>query len=339
MIEQVFSQNIENWYRNNKRDLPWRHHPEPYFVWLAEIVFQQTQIAQGLSYYKRLLKAFPTVNALANAQQDEVLKLWEGLGYYSRARNLHLTAQILNSRKQLPQTAAEWLKLPGVGPYTAAAITSVCFGERVACVDGNVLRVIARTHFITDDIRKSTTVKTIQALVNSLIEYADDPGDFNQGLMEIGATVCKPKAPQCNRCPLQYECAFYRSEALPSAVPFKSKPQKRKVRHLHFYYSSKAEDVFLFKRNDKDIWGGLYVLPFEESNGKDCPSSTINASLIKKNTHLLTHQQIHYYIWDMESWYHSPVELKHFSRFVKGRDLPALPRPLQQFFNESFAKM
>lgn len=337
MNARVFSQNIENWYLANKRNLPWRQDPQPYHVWLAEIVFQQTQIAQGLSYYERLLNAFPTLKALAEADQDEVLKLWEGLGYYSRARNLHRAAIALNENNHFPESAAEWLKLPGVGPYTAAAITSVCFGERVACVDGNVMRVIARTHFIVDDIRKTSTIKMIQGLVDELIKHADHPGNFNQGLMEIGATVCKPTAPQCDRCPLQNQCLFYKSDALPSAVPFKSKPPKRRERHLHFYFSSYASDVYLSKRKEDDIWGGLYVLPFVESKTRNHPTN--NFDLIKKSTHLLTHQKIHYYIWDMKSWRDSPVMLESFSRFNKGDELPALPRPLKQFLEEQFAKM
>lgn len=336
MNARVFSQNIENWYLTNKRDLPWRQNPQPYRVWLAEIVFQQTQIAQGLAYYQRLLNAFPTLQSLANAEQDEVLKLWEGLGYYSRARNLHRAAQILNEAGHFPISAAEWLKLPGVGPYTAAAIASVCYGECIACVDGNVMRVIARTHFISDDIRKSSVVKQIQSLVNELVTHADDPGNFNQGLMELGATICKPKSPQCNRCPLQNQCTFYHSDALPGSVPFKSKPQKRKERHLHFFYASQSKDVFLHKRKEDDIWGGLYVLPLMESTDKEWPDNNRGYKLIKKNTHLLTHQKIHYYIWDVVSWSDSPVALDNFSRFIKEDQLPALPRPLKQFLEEQF---
>ncbi len=328
MNDSIFTQNIENWYVNNKRDLPWRHNPKPYLVWLAEIVFQQTQIKQGMGHYKRLVEAFPTVEKLADASEDDVLKLWEGLGYYARARNLHKAAKLIQSNDAFPKTGKEWESLPGIGPYTAAAIASVCANEPIACVDGNVMRVLSRTHAISDDIRAGTTQALMRKIANEKIQFAEHPGNFNQGMMELGAIICTPKKPNCNACPVQHQCALYNNQLDPSLYPFKSKAKPRIKRHLHFAFASNEPFVLLRRNPEKGIWAGLYLLPFNE--GKESAFKK-TGSLVKKGKHLLSHQEIHYYIWDIKTWKLLPDDHTDYKHAPLDKPLPALPVPLKKF--------
>lgn len=200
------------WFDREARDLPWRRTRDPYCVWLSEILLQQTRIDQGLPYYERFLDAFPTVEALAAATEDHVLKLWEGLGYYSRARNLHKAARLVaqgtsgETGPEFPRTAQGWQALPGVGRYTAGAIASIVFGERVSVLDGNVKRVLARLFDIAECIDTAATIHRLWTLAGDLVPPGR-PGDFNQAMMELGALVCTPRAPRCVQCPLRKTCA------------------------------------------------------------------------------------------------------------------------------------
>ena len=205
------------WYKKEKRDLPWRNTNDPYAIWLSEVILQQTRVDQGMAYYHKLLGHYPTVNDLANAHQDEVLSLWQGLGYYSRGRNLHATAKKIQELGNFPSTYTSLLELKGIGPYTAAAIASFAFGERVAVLDGNVFRVITR--FLASDlpIDKGTTRKTFQSLLNEWIP-AHAPADFNQAMMELGATVCTRQNPACLMCPVRHFCAATK-QGEPHAFP------------------------------------------------------------------------------------------------------------------------
>lgn len=331
MKYQNFCQNIENWYVTNKRNLPWRSNPTSYRVWLAEIVFQQTQINQGMGHYKRLIDEFPDVKALANAREDDVLKLWEGLGYYARARNLHKAAKKICAQGHFPQTAQEWEDIPGVGPYTAAAIASVCSDEKIASVDGNVMRVLARTHAIPDDIRSSSTQKEMRIIANKIIDKAESPGNFNQGMMELGALICSAKTPQCNKCPVQNQCLLVKNQLDPGMLPFKSKAKARRVRHLHFAIASEDDFILLERRPNTGIWAGLYQFPCCE--GKT-PSFEKIGTLVKKNKHLLSHQEIHYYIWDIKEWTALPMNKDDYQTYNTLKPLPALPRPLKKFADE-----
>ena len=199
-----FSSIVLYWYIKNQRDFPWRKSKSAYKVWLSEIILQQTQTSQGLSYYNKIITTFPTIKELAAASEEKILKLWQGLGYYSRARNLHYTAKHIHNNHNgvFPDDYNSIIKLKGVGPYTAAAISSICFNEKRAAVDGNVYRILARVFNIYTATNSSKGIKTFQKLANSLISETN-PGDYNQGLMDIGATICKPKIPKCNLCPLK----------------------------------------------------------------------------------------------------------------------------------------
>lgn len=305
------SQAIIEWYRDNARDLPWRKTQDPYKIWISEIMLQQTTVAQGHDYYLRFLKAFPTIKALAKASQDEVMKMWEGLGYYSRARNLHYTAKdIVNNYAGIfPSTYDTIIKLKGIGPYTAAAISSFVYGLPKVVVDGNVLRVISRLYGIDTSIDEPSTQKTIKALAQSLLNF-QDPAEFNQSIMEFGALCCTYKKPSCVFCPVKKECVAYKDN-LVELLPVKTKKIKKRKRFFHYLIILDASSkVCIQQRQEKDIWQGLYQFPLLEMKAlpkgseawpmaipkglfiaSKTPALTHNTSILYKQT--LTHQFIH----------------------------------------------
>jgi A/G-specific adenine glycosylase len=291
------------WYNKEKRDLPWRNTNDPYAIWLSEVILQQTRVDQGMAYYHKLLGRYPTVNELANAPIDEVLSLWQGLGYYSRGRNLHATAKKIQELGNFPSTYTSLLELKGIGPYTAAAIASFAFHECVAVLDGNVFRVITRFLASNLPIDKVATRKVFQLLLNEWIpEYA--PADFNQATMELGATVCTPKNPNCAQCPLAPNCAAFSENTV---LNFPVKASKTKVESLFLYYAAleTPSGYLVQKRPETGVWAGLYDFPFVESKvplteeevllefQKRFPS-TQNATWKKDNfyTHVLSHRKI-----------------------------------------------
>ncbi len=266
-INQIrsFQSKLLGWYELNKRELPWRETKNPYYIWLSEVILQQTRIAQGTSYYLSFVKNFPKVDDLAKAPEDKVMKLWQGLGYYSRARNLHKTAKFVvdNYKSKFPDSYNELLKLPGVGPYTAAAIASIAFNEQVAAVDGNVYRVLSRIFGIEDAIDSTIGKKKFQELAQILVS-ADKPSDFNQALMEFGATHCTPKQPNCKECAFTQTCFAYKND-LQNSLPNKEKKTKVRNRYFNFIVINKDEYTYIEKRTVKDIWQNLYQFPLIES--------------------------------------------------------------------------
>ena len=257
-----------DWYRTHQRPLPWRESPNPYHTWLCEIIMQQTRIDQGIAYWQRFISTWPDVVALAKSPLEEVLKAWQGLGYYSRARNLHKAAQILAFDRQghFPETAEEWQKIPGVGPYTAAAIASICFQEPVPAVDGNVLRVISRFRDVREPIDRPSGRKSIEAFSRQWI-HPTAPGIHNQAVMEIGATVCKPTSPRCSECPLSDQCLNVQPESGGTPlVPIKQGKTKVKQVNLHFHVVTNGTHVWMRQRPATGIWGGLWEFPSEEVN-------------------------------------------------------------------------
>lgn len=260
-----FSKVLRQWYLQNKRDLPWRSTKSPYEIWLSEIILQQTRIDQGLSYYNKFVNAFPKVQLLAEASEESVLRLWQGLGYYSRARNLHYSAKyIVNELNgNFPETYIEILKLRGVGDYTASAIASICFDEAAAVVDGNVYRLLARFFGIETPINTSQGIKEFKALAQELIDV-EDPGTHNQALMEFGARMCKPQNPLCEKCPIADGC-FALSKQTVGKLPVKK--GKVKIRKRYFNYiviSTELDETVLIKRSE-GIWINLYEFPLIES--------------------------------------------------------------------------
>jgi A/G-specific adenine glycosylase len=254
------------WFRQHKRILPWRDNPEPYRVWISEIMLQQTRVQAVISFYERFLAKFPNLDSLAAASEEEVLLSWQGLGYYSRARNLHLAAQIIKNQfeSRFPDTYDSVLSLPGIGKYTAAAILSIAFNQQYPVIDGNVLRVMARLFCITNDIRLPETDKTIADLLSQIFP-PDNASDFNQGMMELGALICIPKQPRCSECPLAEECKAYQT-GKQLTLPYRSQNPKQIVINRIIFLISKKDSVLIHLRPAKGLLASMWEFPGVEGN-------------------------------------------------------------------------
>jgi len=257
---------LTRWYQQHRRSLPWRDTKDPYKVWVSEIILQQTRVNQGIDYYYRFLERFPDVETLASAPLDEVLKMWQGLGYYTRARNLHKAARHISDhhKERFPETYEQWIRLPGIGEYTASAIASFCFDQPVAVLDGNVARVLSRLEGIELPVNSSRGKKELGKLAQTIISRKD-PATHNQAIMEFGSLQCTPQQPDCPNCPLKDHCVAYRNN-ITHKLP--AKQAKRKKRHRHFYYLDieYQGETFLHKRKQKDIWNSLYQFPLIETH-------------------------------------------------------------------------
>lgn len=258
---ETFRRKLIGWFVENKRPLPWRADPHWYNIFLSEYLFQQTQIAQGLPYYHKFIKRFPDIFSLAAADEQEVLALWAGLGYYARARNLLRAARLIVSvfNGALPEDYQRILSLPGIGPYAASALTSILFNQPRAVIDGNVLRVLTRVFAIANDIRLNSSQKQIEQMADRLIDV-DQPGLYNEALMELGALVCKPQKPVCSACPLNKFCLARKNDEI-QRYPFKSRPSpKRKLRHYVFLIMAER-NVLLVKRPAKGLLASMWEFP------------------------------------------------------------------------------
>jgi A/G-specific adenine glycosylase len=261
-----FSRQITDWYHLNKRDLPWRKSRDPYRIWVSEIILQQTRVDQGHDYYIRFLERFPNVTSLANATEEEVLSVWKGLGYYSRARNMHITSKqvVTQFEGNFPSDHSTLLSLKGIGRYTAAAISSICGNEPNPVVDGNVVRVFSRLFGFQEPTGSSQSQKLVYAIANELIPH-NNPGDFNQAVMEFGATFCKPANPFCTECIFKQQC-FAFNHNLVDKLPLKKKELIRRYRYFNYLFIQIPDKgVVLYKRSGKDIWQNLWELPLYES--------------------------------------------------------------------------
>lgn len=262
-----FSQEIIGWYQEHKRDLPWRHTRDPYVIWLSEIILQQTRVDQGLPYFHRFLEAFEDVKSFAEAQEDTILRYWQGLGYYSRARNMHQAAKMVMEEfgGQFPTRYADLIRLKGVGEYTAAAIASFSSGEAVAVVDGNVFRVLARYFGVDTPINSTQGKKVFQALADELLDR-EHPDTYNQAMMEFGALQCKPKSPACAACVLREGCYALKHDQV-DALPVKLKAKASRKRYFNYLLMQQEDRVLINKRGGGDIWEGLFELPLVETTG------------------------------------------------------------------------
>ncbi len=318
------------WYKANKRDLPWRHTTDAYVIWLSEVILQQTRVEQGLPYFYRFLEKYPSVTSFAAADEDEILKLWQGLGYYSRGRNMLKTARLVQEEFKgvFPQRYDQLIKLKGIGEYTAAAIASFSADEAKAVVDGNVFRVLARYFGIDEPINSPKGKKIFQQVAYEILNH-DHPGLHNQAVMEFGAMLCKPKNPACGICPVRTGCWAFKHNAT-TALPVKLNKLKIKERYFNYFLIIKDGEILLNKRDENDIWANLYDLPMFETTEmitvEELMSSPQIIANFDKNAeilgvsqvykHVLTHQRLYVRFIQLtpkslkleQKWFFTPVE-------------------------------
>jgi len=345
MKENVIYSSLVSWYTAHQRPLPWRNTQNPYTIWLSEIILQQTRVDQGLPYFNRFQSQYPEVQDLAKASEDEVLKLWQGLGYYSRARNLHKAAKwIHENNNQFPKDYQGLLRLPGVGDYTAAAIASFAYNERVPVVDGNVFRVLSRLYAIEQAIDKPASRKVFKQAARDIM--GDNPALFNQAIMEFGALQCVPKSPNCSACPLHSNCLAYTQNRV---AEFPVKSGKTKVQEVYFTYFhiKHGNKTFMQQRDDSGIWKQLYQFPLVESLQPISPQE-IQDTLMEwripekaqvqeryQCIHLLSHRKIRasFYTVDIQGDWEPP---KNDIFDIDERDIGrlAIPRLIDRYLEE-----
>ncbi|MAM17612.1 MAG: A/G-specific adenine glycosylase [Christiangramia sp.] len=342
-----FPNALQNWYLENRRDLPWRSTRDPYHIWLSEIMLQQTRVEQGLPYYTKFIEAFPKVEDLAAASSEKVLKLWQGLGYYSRARNLHETAKYVayELNGKFPGSYKELLKLKGVGDYTASAIASFCYNEKVALVDGNVFRVVSRLKGIETPINTTEGKKLFKKLAEEALEKVNfDRSTYNQAIMEFGALHCKPANPACEVCPFNEECVALRTHKIKD-LPVKLRKTRVKKRYFNYLVLETGnEETAIEKRTGKGIWHGLYQFPLVETekkiSEKELRQNELFRQYIKEKDfsveifnpepviHKLSHQHLYATFWR--------VQVMEQENTVPLESISAYPVPvlIQNFLNE-----
>ena len=343
MDKRYFTEKVGEWYTLNRRALPWRGTEDPYRIWLSEVILQQTRVNQGLPYYERFLERFPDIGALAKAPERTVLRLWQGLGYYTRARNLHRCAReiVQNHGGRFPGSYQELKKLPGIGEYTAAAIASIAFQERVAVVDGNVFRVLAR-YFGEDAAMDQPAGKKKFSILASELIAGVSPATHNQAVMEFGALHCTPKNPGCEACILSPKCFASRNQ-LQGVLPVKA--GRKKVKKRYFYYLVMVRGNFLWmkERKEKDIWRGLFDFFLIEREKKEGAKSFFNKYFAAvgepertfQYRHMLTHQEIFATFFVVKTGVLPPYFKKSLSRFHFSQvdDLPK-PELINRFLSE-----
>ena len=328
-----FAQTLLKWFEAYGRELPWRETHDPYAIWLSEIILQQTQVKQGWDYWQRFMRRWPTVNDLAAASEDEVLREWQGLGYYSRARNLHNAAQQIVALGHFPDTLEEIKQLKGVGDYTAAAIGSIAFGLPAAVVDGNVYRVLARHFGIATPINSTEGKKEFTALAQSLLPETS-AGLYNQAIMDFGAIQCTPQSPKCVVCPLQESCEALRTGKV-STLPMKEKKLKIKERHLIYIYIRCQGETAIHRRGEGDIWQGLWEpVLMEDGRWKKEVGLRCVAKGVK---HVLTHRVLtaDFYLWETET----KPDLPEDYIWIKEEDIDnyGIPRLIDKLLKKLFS--
>ena len=348
-LKMWFSGHLLNWHTNqNTRSMPWKGIKDPYRIWLSEVILQQTRVQQGLAYYQRFTKSFPDIHALAKADEKEVFKLWEGLGYYSRCRNLITTAKFISVELGgvFPETEEGLLTLKGVGKYTAAAIGSFAFGLQLAVVDGNVMRVLSRFLGIKDPIDQPSGKKQLEQLAHELLGKSD-PASYNQAIMDLGATVCKPKNPDCAVCPLSKKC-FALAGNIQDQFPVKAKKLIVAERFMYYLLLQSGQSFAIRQRKGKDIWQDLHEFillekdePLEEEQLKRLSEWGIEASgekLISISTllkHQLTHQKINCRFVHIRIDKKIPIEAYYWATHQKIKSL-AFPRLISRYLDSHF---
>jgi A/G-specific adenine glycosylase len=325
-----FNTELATWYNQNKRALPWRDTTDAYVIWLSEVILQQTRVDQGLPYFYRFVERYPNVASFAAATEDEILKLWQGLGYYSRGRNMLKTARMVQQlyNGKFPNKYSELIKLQGIGQYTASAIASFSVNEPKAVVDGNVYRVLARYFGVSEPIDSTKGKKIFQETADELLD-AVNPGLHNQAMMELGAVICKPKNPACGICPVRAGCYAFLSNAT-ATLPVKQGKTKVRERFFNYFLVTDGDTILMNKRDDTDIWAKMYDLPLFETSSLIVPNNLHTFTEVTKffgegmqiseafpvKKHLLTHQRLFVQLIRItnrptnlkESWFYTPVE-------------------------------
>jgi A/G-specific adenine glycosylase len=298
MVRTRLHKSLLDWYGRARRDLPWRRVRDPYAIWVSETMLQQTRVQTAIPYYERFMREMPTLRSLAEAPEERVLALWSGLGYYRRARMLHAAAkQVAEGHGgRIPEEAGELLRLKGVGRYTAGAIASIAFGKRAALVDGNVARVLSRLFAIDEDVKSTRGVAALWRVAEELVEDVDDPGGWNQALMELGATVCSPREPSCGDCPVRGDC-LARERGIAGSLPRTSRRARPiSVRRAAIVLASRTR-VLLARRRRDVLFGGLWEPPSGTPDVASVASLLgIDAHALQSTgevTHLLTHRRMH----------------------------------------------
>lgn len=306
-----FSSKIIEWYSQHKRELPWRNTKDPYKIWLSEIILQQTQVKQGLPYYQKFIKTFPSVSELANANEEEVLKLWQGLGYYSRARNLHFAAKQIHQAGFFPKEYKDIITLKGVGEYTAAAIASFAFKLPYAVVDGNVFRLLSRFYGIDTPVDTSKGKREFSEIAQTLL-VKKEPDTHNQAIMEFGSQMCKPKQPNCNSCPLRDECIAFANNTI-HLLPVKKGKVKVKTVFFEYFFFKMNGYTLVNKRANDGIWQNMYEFPLITTNDLKNTEEILNHNQfeswvkgidfiiesISEFKHILTHRKINARFWEI----------------------------------------
>ncbi|MCA4776739.1 A/G-specific adenine glycosylase [Empedobacter stercoris] len=342
-----FNYLILSYFDKNKRDLPWRHTKDPFRIWLSEIILQQTRVDQGMKFYNNFIQEFDTIFDLANAEEQKVLKLWQGLGYYSRARNLHYTSKVISDELNghFPTNFNDLKKLKGIGDYTAAAISSIVYNEAVPAVDGNMFRVFARYFNIEDDISSPKTKKIFWDLGLEIIDKKR-PGDFNQAVMDLGATICTPKQPKCEICPLNESCEALRLNKV-TELPVKLKKTKVSNRFLHFIIIENESTIAFSKRTGNDVWKNLFTFPKIETETDLLDKGWIldqnlenKLTFIDEEKHVLSHQNLFIKYWKLNVSLNEITKMKAENNFemISLNDLEdyPLPKPIEKFINKHY---
>ena len=324
-MEKEFARLLIEWYHEHKRDLPWRNTNDPYLIWISEIILQQTRVAQGYAYYQRFIERFPNLESLAAAEENEVLKYWQGLGYYSRARNLHQAAISVNG--VFPVKYEDILKLKGIGTYTAAAICSFAYNQPHAVVDGNVYRVLSRFFGINEPIDSGKGKKIFASLAHDLLDKVQ-PALYNQAIMDFGALQCTPLSPDCTVCPFKNRC-FAFNHNMVSSLPIKQNKTKTSERFFYYLLIRDNGNIYLNKRTENDIWKNLYELPLIESNTALAvddfirkqefasifkENSVVNVRLLNKTKHVLSHRIIYADFYELEA---QDIKMDFLSKYTR----------------------
>ena len=324
-MEKEFARLLIEWYHEHKRDLPWRNTNDPYLIWISEIILQQTRVAQGYAYYQRFIERFPNLESLAAAEENEVLKYWQGLGYYSRARNLHQAAISVNG--VFPVRYEDILKLKGVGIYTAAAICSFAYNQPHAVVDGNVYRVLSRFFGINEPIDSGKGKKIFASLAHDLLDKVQ-PALYNQAIMDFGALQCTPLSPDCTVCPFKNRC-FAFNHNMVSSLPIKQNKTKTSERFFYYLLIRDNGNIYLNKRTENDIWKNLYELPLIESNTALAvddfirkqefasifkEDSVVNVRLLNKTKHVLSHRIIYADFYELDA---QDIKMDFLSKYTR----------------------